>query len=113
MLSETDENGTVLRTFVYGNGLDEVLMMTDADTGADYYYVHDHLNSPVALLDEDGAIVERYEYDAYGKPSFWAGDYSSVIEATQHGNPYYFTGRRIDFVGTSAWTAIWDSHRVL
>jgi len=32
----------------------------------DYYYLHDHLYSAVALLDDDGDVVERYEYDAYG-----------------------------------------------
>ena len=32
----------------------------------DYYYLHDHLYSPVALLDDTGAVVERCEYDAYG-----------------------------------------------
>ncbi len=35
----------------------------------DYYYINDHLNSVVAVVDEDGDILERYEYDAYGKPT--------------------------------------------
>ncbi len=36
--------------------------------GGTYYYVHDHLYSPVALVDGvNGDVAERYEYDAYGK----------------------------------------------
>ncbi|MCP4712807.1 MAG: hypothetical protein GY869_29620, partial [Planctomycetes bacterium] len=53
--------------------------MIEADpNGADYYYLNDHLNSPVAIVDEDGEILERYEYDAYGKPTMWLGDYDDL-----------------------------------
>ena len=85
-------------------------MMMDPN-GTDYYYINDHLNSPVALMEDDGTVLERYEYDAYGKPSYWSGDYNSVIEASLIGNPYYFTGRRIDFVGTSAWMIQYNRNR--
>ena len=81
--------------------MDENLVMTDASTSEDYYYLHDHLHSPVAVVDIDGEVIERYEYDAYGKPTYWEGDYEMELEATGIGNPYYFTGRRIDFVGVS------------
>jgi RHS repeat-associated protein len=40
-------------------------MMTS--NNKDYYYLHDALGSVMALTDEDGKIVERYAYDAYGK----------------------------------------------
>ncbi|MCD6175068.1 MAG: hypothetical protein J7K65_04780 [Planctomycetes bacterium] len=49
--------------FVYGNYIDEVLRMNDGTN--DYYYAHDHLYSPAALMETDGDVVERYEYDAY------------------------------------------------
>ncbi len=68
-MSETDENDTVLRNYIYGRKLDEVLVMTDVSASDDYYYLNDHLNSPVAIADEDGVVLERYEYDAYGKPT--------------------------------------------
>ena len=55
--------------------------------GADYYYLHDHLASPLLrgdlgvcysnsrLSEEKGCLIlERYEYDAYGKPTYWEGD---------------------------------------
>ena len=37
----------MLRTYIYGLGLDEVLMMTDEVAEEDYYYLHDHLASPL------------------------------------------------------------------
>ena len=79
----------------------------------DYYYLHDHLKSPVAVVDLDGEVIERYEYDAYVKPTYWEGDYSGTIEATGIGNPYYFTGRRIDFVGVSAFMIQYHRGRFL
>jgi len=90
--------------YVYGNYIDEVLIMDD---GTDkYYYAHNHLFSPVALLDDTGAVVERYEYNAYGKAQVltdddedgnWFDDADDTIyAASQLGNPYLFTGRRLD-----------------
>ncbi|MHC4621139.1 MAG: hypothetical protein ACYTEQ_25615 [Planctomycetota bacterium] len=51
------------RAFVYGNYIDEVLAM---NLGLFVFYAHDHLYSPVALVYTGGAVLERYEYDAYG-----------------------------------------------
>jgi RHS repeat-associated protein len=64
-------NNQQLRKYIYGNGLDETLRMTDTYAGdntpaGDYYFLQDHLDSPAALLDSAGAVVERYEFDAYG-----------------------------------------------
>jgi hypothetical protein len=49
-----------LRYFVYGNYIDEPLLMADvaANPDEDYYYVHDHLYSPTALLADDGTAAQ-------------------------------------------------------
>ena len=60
-----------------------------------YYYVHDHLYSPVALFEDDGTIAERYEYDAYGNMTMLDHDFTT-FSGTEAGNPYYFTSRRLD-----------------
>ncbi len=39
--------------------------------GSSDYYAHNHLYSPVALLEADDDVVERYEYNAYGKPTIY------------------------------------------
>ena len=78
----------------------------------DYYYLHDHLNSVVAVVDEDGEVLERYEYDAYGKPTMWLGDYDMINdEISPYGNPYYFTGRRVDEIDNGAWLIQYNRNR--
>jgi len=50
----------------------------------------------VALLDTGtGAVLERYEYDAYGTVHVFDGSWNSRA-ASAYGNPYTFTGRRLD-----------------
>jgi len=50
VLTEIEDDGVdeVERDFVYGNYIDEVLIMVEDNTDT-YYYAHDHLYSPVAL----------------------------------------------------------------
>jgi len=85
---ETDD-----RYFVFGNYIDEVLVMHAA--AGDLYYAHDHLYSPVALFAANGTVAERYEYDAYGKVQILTSNFSPLT-SSQHGNPYAFTGRELD-----------------
>ena len=89
------------RMFVFGNYLDEVLVMHDG--AGDLYYAHDHLSSPVALLDDAGAVLERYERacpehsrgNAYGSVQILTSAFYSLA-SSQYGNPYTFTGRELD-----------------
>ncbi len=91
VLAEYDYMGH-LRNFIYGNYIDEPLVMSD---GEDYYYGQDHLYSTVVLLDDGGSVVERYEYDAYGQAHITDATYTPR-SASAYGNPYTFTGRRLD-----------------
>ena len=91
--------GTTRREFVYGNYLDEVLLMvaTVDSTSTEYYYAHNHLYSPVALMEDDGDVVERYEYDAYGKPYFYNESFTLLDpQKSTKNNPVMFTGQRLD-----------------
>ncbi|TQE94365.1 MAG: RHS repeat-associated core domain-containing protein, partial [Spiribacter salinus] len=56
-----------------------------------------HLFSIAAITDDTGAVVERYGYDAYGDSVVLdaAGD-PLVENVSTVGNPYRFTGRRVD-----------------
>ena len=55
---------------------------------------------------------ERYEYDAYGKPTMWLGDYDMLNqEISPYGNPYYFTGRRVDEIDNGAWLIQYNRNR--
>jgi len=62
------------------------------------FYAHDHLYSPVALAGSSGTVVERYEYDAYGNPTIWNADFTTERANSNYGNPYLFTGRRVDIM---------------
>jgi len=85
--------GSLDKSFVYGNYIDEVLVMNHGAN--DYFYLHDHLYSPAALLNSTGAVVERCEYDAYGKVQILNFEFS-ILNSSQYGNPYAFTGRELD-----------------
>ncbi len=65
--SNFTSSGTLQRTIVWGNYIDEALRMRAGES--DYYYLHDHLYSPAVLIGYESGQwrpVERYEYDAYG-----------------------------------------------
>jgi RHS repeat-associated protein len=56
---------TLARSFVYGDYIDEPLVMV---TASSKYYIHsNHLYSVAAITNSTGAVVERFRYDAYGK----------------------------------------------
>lgn len=106
VLAEYDLVGH-LRNFIYGNYIDEPLVMDD---GTDYYYVHDHLYSTAALLDESGNIVEHYEYDAYGTTNIMDASYN-VRTVSAYGNSYIFTGRQLDVLDQGRLLRMYYRHR--
>jgi RHS repeat-associated protein len=68
-------------------------------TGAYIYYAHDHLYSPVALVYTGGVVLERYEYDAYGNCHVLEPNFAADPDGkSDYGNPYLFTGRRVDIL---------------
>ena len=100
-IEEQDNLGNTLATYVFGDGIDEVLTMTRG--GVTYYYYQNSLGSAVAASANNTAKVsERYTYDAYGLPQItdptgtlvytnsWGAPHSPI------GMPYLFTGRQLD-----------------
>ncbi len=63
-----------------------VFIQNKLENNTRYYYHADALGSVVALSDTSGSLAETYAYSPFGKP-----DNTSTL-----GNPYLFTGRRID-----------------
>jgi RHS repeat-associated protein len=61
----------------------DALVLRDRDTNADgslderLWVVQDANYNVVALVDDSGAVVERYEYDAYGQRTVLAPDWSA------------------------------------
>jgi len=88
-----DDNGNLLRKFVYGAGIDEpACMIAGAST---YYYHYDGLGSVIALSDSSKNIVGKYSYDVFGIPTI-RGTQGEVRSTSAYGNPFLFTGRQYD-----------------
>ncbi len=87
------------RKFVYAEYIDEPVMMlaTSGATTTSYYYHQNSLYSVSAITDASGTVVERYAYSAYGRPIFLDASANLLDpQASTIGNPYLFTGRRLD-----------------
>lgn len=67
----------------------------DGDATADYYYHYDGQGNVIALTDTSGNVVEEYEYDVYGRVVVSASS-GQIRTGSSVGNPYMFTGRRLD-----------------
>ena len=62
VLCEYNENNSLEQWYAYGNYIDEVLVKgEDWDEGSDdiYFYAHDHLYSPVALVKRNGRCLRQ------------------------------------------------------
>ncbi len=93
VIEEQDGIGTVEATYVYGTWLDDILSMRRG--AADYYFHNNSLGSVVAVTNSSGSVVERYEYDAFGKPTIYDNAFIEQSSSAIN-NPYLFTGRRWD-----------------
>ncbi|MCR4826566.1 MAG: hypothetical protein K5882_06400 [Bacteroidales bacterium] len=94
IIEERDATDNITATYLYGIGIDDILQMRR--NGQDYWYHKNHLGSVVALTNGQGTVVERYEYDPYGKLTIYDAN-DSVLTVSAVGNIYYFTGREYDF----------------
>lgn len=104
VIEERVGNG-VLATVFHGldgdDGTGPVLAMRRA--GQDFYFHTDDLGNVLALTDAKGAVVERYDYDDYGRPQFLGADGLPLtgsdgqpVTASPLGNPFLFHSMRWD-----------------
>ena len=62
-----------------------------------YFCYYDGLGSVVALSNTSGTIVEQYRYDAFGNTKVYDATPAEITDPANFcGNPYMFTGRRLD-----------------
>ena len=102
LIEEQDVAQNPTATYVYGNALDELLMAKQFGSGATYFYQQNALGSVSAVTNAVGTPMERYRYDAFGKPKVTDGN-GTVIppnpSGTPHsaiGNPWMFNNRFLD-----------------
>ncbi|NIT55187.1 MAG: hypothetical protein GWN00_02735 [Aliifodinibius sp.] len=104
VLTEYNGSGVFKQWYAYGNYIDEVIMMgTTGSPASARFYIHDHLYSPAALTTWTGTILERYEYDAYGNCYVLEPNFVPDSDGeSNYGNPYLFTGRRVDILDSGS-----------
>ena len=72
----------------------DMINLTDGNPTL-YFYYYDGLGSVAALSNINGTLVEQYRYSAFGETQIL--DSNFVLRASSFcGNPYLFTGRRLD-----------------
>lgn len=85
ILLEFDGDGQVAALYVHGPGADQPLGMRRG--GMNFFFHADHRASIRAVTDATGAVVNSYDYDAFG-------NFETRVEAVA--NPYGFAGREYD-----------------
>lgn len=93
VIEEQDEAGAMLRQYVYGRYVDEVVAMRTEDNSY-FFHVDDNYNVR-KVTDRFGTVVEVYDYDDFGVPRISSPE-GQVQEMSGIGNPYLFQGRRFD-----------------
>src|SRR5205085_2775392 len=88
---ESRQDGKVVASFVMPEVDDEVLVAFSASGGAPYFH-QDDVGNVVALTDASGKVVEYYDYDDYGAPSFLDAQGAPIIgsdgRAFANNNPW-------------------------
>lgn len=87
---------TQTREFVFGAGLDELLLHipTDVDPDDRWYAHADQVSSVHFLADDSGSIGESYRYEEFGEPALLDGSF--VVKSSPKSllkNPFRYTGR--------------------
>ena len=67
----------------------------DSETNS-YFYIRNHNNSVVALIDENGDVAESYNYGAYGNVTVFDSN-GNELDKSGLENRYTFQGREIDY----------------
>lgn len=99
VVADLDGNGNVIRTYIWGPGIDNLLSMTvhGSSVTNTYYALKDQQNSVMALVDASGNIVESYAYDAYGHTTiFDSNGATNFLLQSAVGNRYMWQGRELD-----------------
>ena len=113
LIETRDDSDQTLAQWVWGTQyLDEPVVYdrnmdvgTDDDcleAGDERYYYHQDANWRVVMLtDENGYVLERYDYTAYGAPRIFGGvssdsEYADPLVVSSVGNPFMHQGLFLD-----------------
>lgn len=96
VLAMLDGSNNPIAVFTHGPGINAPLLMRRG-SGEDFFYHADMLGSIVSLTDNAGVVVERVDYEAYGRPTF-IDVRGPILRAGRSavGNPFAHTGVSFD-----------------
>ncbi len=98
VVADLDGNGDLIRTYVWGAGIDNMLSLTTYGTQTNTYFpLKDHQNTIIALTDDIGSIVETYDYNAWGRVMAVKDALGNSLTDSLVGNRYLYQGREIDW----------------
>ena len=89
-------NSLLART-IFANYLTPVLLEKN---NSSFFYHQNELNSVEAITNSSGNLLERYQYDVFGKPTIYDGS-NNVISSSIAGNRFAYTGQEYDSVDSS------------
>lgn len=92
-IEEQNANDATQATYVYGLYFDEMLNMDR--NGNDFFFHTDQLYNVMKVTASNGSVAESYEYEDYGQPTIFNTSGNQIVQSAI-GNPYLFTGRRLD-----------------
>jgi RHS repeat-associated protein len=90
LIAEYNSTGDLVKSYVHGARIDEILVQTQGSTDA--FYHHDALGSTVLLTNASGNIVRSYEYDMFGQVSN-PPSVDNLFSADPYANRFLYTGR--------------------
>ncbi len=93
MIEEQGDTGTTMATYVYGRGPNDAVSMRRGTTNS--WFLADDIGNVLAITDNTGLVVERYEYLDYGTPLFFDGN-NNPLGQSAVGNRILFGGHRYD-----------------
>ncbi len=93
IVAEYNTTGALQAKYIYGPGIDEPIKMEKG--GISYYYLFDGLGTVSEITDNTGSVIEKYEYDAYGKTTIKDAS-NNILSQSAIGNRFGFTGRELD-----------------
>ncbi|MCA8952930.1 MAG: hypothetical protein KDE27_25695 [Planctomycetes bacterium] len=81
-----------VKQFVWGCGLDELVgyRRNNAGTWENYYLLHGGQDTAAKLVDDQGQVVEHYEYDPYGTASVYVGSSTTPVASSSVGLPFLY-----------------------
>ena len=95
VLADLDATGGVVRSYVWGPGVDNLLAMTvgAGSNAVTYYPITDRLGTLHALANGSGKIVEQYRFDAWGRVLGISDGDGKPLAKSAVGNRYLWQGR--------------------